>query len=205
MIYNIKNHKVQNADIMQGIDNLMLNEKADFIYSDPPWGQGNLKYWQTMNVKMNNAKRNDPDYNDFLNNFFNIISKFSTDKVVIEYGQKWREDLINLSNKYNFIHNEVVVGYYRAGAKMLPLDFHFLSKKQKYNLNEDIRNKIETLSGYKVVNAIFDFWCPESAKIILDPMCGMGYTAQATVDRNMIFRGNELNKKRLDKTIKRLE
>ena len=41
MIYNIKNHKVQNADIMQGIDNLMLNEKADFIYSDPPWGQGN--------------------------------------------------------------------------------------------------------------------------------------------------------------------
>ena len=36
-------------------------------------------------------------------------------------------------------------------------------------------------------------------------MCGMGYTAQATVDRNMIFRGNELNKKRLDKTIKRLE
>ena len=57
MIYNIKNHKVQNADIMQGIDNLMLNEKADFIYSDPPWGQGNLKYWQTMNVKMNNAKR----------------------------------------------------------------------------------------------------------------------------------------------------
>jgi len=35
-------------------------------------------------------------------------------------------------------------------------------------------------------------------------MCGMGYTAQATVDRGISFRGNELNKKRLDKTIARL-
>tara|TARA_R110000744_G_scaffold24244_2_gene60967 strand:- start:3422 stop:3994 length:573 start_codon:yes stop_codon:yes gene_type:complete len=190
---------------MLGVDNLMLNEKADFIYSDPPWGQGNLKYWQTMNVKMNDGIRNDPDYNNFINNFFNIISKFSKDKILIEYGERWREDIINMCIKYNLIHNEVVTSYYKAGAKMLPLDFHFISKKQKYDLNDDIRNKVATLSGQKVVHAVFDFWCPKDSKIILDPMCGMGYTAQATVDRNMSFRGNELNKKRLDKTIKRLQ
>ena len=40
--------------------------------------------------------------------------------------------------------------------------------------------------------------------IILDPMCGMGYTAEAAKSNRMRFRGNELNQHRLDKTIARL-
>jgi 16S rRNA G966 N2-methylase RsmD len=51
MITDIGIHRVQHGDIMNGLDELMEGDKADFIYSDPPWGQGNLTYWQTMNKK----------------------------------------------------------------------------------------------------------------------------------------------------------
>jgi predicted methyltransferase len=40
--------------------------------------------------------------------------------------------------------------------------------------------------------------------IVLDPMCGMGYTAQAAIKYGLAFRGNELNSVRLQKTIDRL-
>ena len=205
MIQKINNHIVKCGDIQNGIDDLMGNDKADFTYSDPPWGQGNLRYWQTMNFKMTGKQRRDIIYDDFINNLFLILQKFSNDKVVIEYGQRWKEDIINLSSKYGFIHNAVYTGYYNAGKNMLPLDFHFLSKKQSYIIEGEIIEQIRTLSGLKVVKAIFDYWCPKDANIILDPMCGMGYTAQATVDNGFYFRGNELNSKRLQKTIARLQ
>ena len=83
MITEINGHKVKNGDILDGIDDLMQNDKADFIYSDPPWGQGNLKYWQTMNFKMNNVDRREIDYNNFINQLFSILSKYAKDKVLI--------------------------------------------------------------------------------------------------------------------------
>ena len=89
---------------------------------------------------------------------------------------------------------------------MLPLDIHILSKNpiDDYLTMDFFYNACLGLKGYKLVDKIFKIYCPIDAQIILDPMCGMGYTAQATVDRGISFRGNELNKKRLDKTIKRL-
>tara|TARA_R100000426_G_scaffold21152_1_gene18173 strand:+ start:824 stop:1450 length:627 start_codon:yes stop_codon:yes gene_type:complete len=207
MIQNIYQHRVKCGDIMDGIDDLMLQETADFIYSDPPWGQGNLKYWQTMNFKMTGAERNHIDYNNFIHVLFSILKKYSKDRVVIEYGQRWNDDIKKLANKFGFIHNGSFESLYNAGSKMLPLDIHVLSKKpiDHYLTMDFFYNACIGLKGYKLVDKIFKIYCPVDAKIILDPMCGMGYSAQATVDRGISFRGNELNKKRLDKTIKRLQ
>tara|TARA_R100000773_G_C4212574_1_gene111761 strand:+ start:317 stop:946 length:630 start_codon:yes stop_codon:yes gene_type:complete len=203
-IITIKNHKVKNGDLMQGIGDLMQEEKADFIYSDPPWGVGNLRYWQTMNLKMNDVERVDQDYDTFIDKFFSIIKYYATDRVVIEYGKRWRDDIIFKSNQYGFIYNGNTESFYKSGSKLLPLDIHFLSKKEKYNLTSQDKQECRDYNGLKLVEKIFDFYCPKDAKIILDPMCGMGYTAQATINRNLSFRGNELNKTRLGKTIQRL-
>ena len=108
-IINVGNHRVRHGDIMEGIDSLMEGQKADFIYSDPPWGQGNITYWQTMNVKMNNADRSAIDYNEFINTYFSIISKYAKDKVVLEYGIKWEEDIKKMSMNYGFKHNGSVI------------------------------------------------------------------------------------------------
>jgi len=203
MITNIGKHKIQHGDIMHGIDNLMGNDKADFIYSDPPWGQGNLSYWQTINKKMTGQERNQIEYNKFINYFFNIMSKYAKDRVVIEYGERWHNDIVLLSKKYGFIHNGSCKSLYKSGSKLLPLDIHFLSKNS-FDLTNEIKKDCYDLRGFSLVDKIFEHLCPSDAEIILDAMCGMGYTAQATVNRNMAFRGNELNAKRLEKTKARL-
>ena len=53
-VLNFKQHKLLHGDITKGsVDLLMKEEKFDILYSDPPWGLGNLKFCNTMNAKMN--------------------------------------------------------------------------------------------------------------------------------------------------------
>ena len=205
MIQEIGLHKVQCQDIMLGVDKLLSSEMADFVYSDPPWGQGNLRYWQTINHRHTGNEKRDIDYIAFFNQFFSILKKYLKDIAVIEYGERWRDDFIKLANIYGFKHHGYCTSLYKAGSDLLPVDVHLISKSGVHKMTDNFIKGCYELRGQKLVKHAFDCYCPKDAKIILDPMCGMGYTAQATIDKNLIFRGNELNAKRLDKTIARLE
>lgn len=204
MISVIGKHKVKHGNIMDGIADLMLGDKADFIYSDPPWGQGNLRYWQTMNNKMTGAEKRDVIYDDFLNNFFNIVSTYAKDKVVIEYGCQWNEDIKKMAIQHGFRHNGSTVCYYRAGSVMRPCDLHFLSKTSDITLTDQFKEDCTKLQDLALVEYIFNYLNIPYDGICLDPMCGMGFTAQAAVNRGLRFFGNELNAKRLEKTKARL-
>jgi len=206
MITNIGLHKVQHGDIMNNIDKLMTHEIADFVYSDPPWGEGNLKYWQTMNFKNNNQPRNESiNYAEFLPYLFKLIHRYSKDLIIIEYGIKWREDIIKIAQHSGYIHGGFANSFYKSGSKMLPLDIHIFSKTGNYQLTDKFTEVCKDNHGLNLVQKIFKLLCPQDSKIVLDPMCGMGYTAQCAIDNKLIFRGNELNKKRLDKTIQRIK
>ena len=46
----IGKHTVSNEDVQNVDFNKLLNgEKAHILYTDPPWGDGNMKYWCTLN------------------------------------------------------------------------------------------------------------------------------------------------------------
>ena len=47
-------------------------EKFDILYSDPPWGLGNLKFWNTMNAKMNNVNKFEVNWDNFIKCFCNF-------------------------------------------------------------------------------------------------------------------------------------
>ena len=205
MISKIKNHRVKHGNIMDGIADLMEDKKADFIYSDPPWGQGNLRYWQTMNNKMNGTEKKDIEYNNFISHFFNLIATYAQDICVIEYGCQWNEDIIKMSEKVGFKHYGSTVCYYKAGSNLRPCDLHFISKKSVINLTDEFKFNCTKKQDLALVEYIFDYLDIPNNGICLDPMCGMGFTAQASINKGMTFYGNELNKKRLQKTIARLE
>ncbi len=202
MIQEVGIHKVKCGDIMQGIDDLMVGEKADLIYSDPPWGQGNLRYWQTINKRHTGQEPKDIKYEKFLPFFFKLVSKFSRDIVVIEYGVRWRDDVIKLANQNGFKSGGVCTSLY--SSKLLPLDVHLFSKSGKAKMTDVFKKGCFENKGFNLVDFIFSQILPQNSKIVLDPMCGMGYTAIASKKYNLAFRGNELNQKRLDKTIKAL-
>lgn len=204
MITDVGRHKVKRGDIMNGIDDLMQGRKADFLYSDPPWGQGNLRYWQTINKRHTGQEPSEINYAEFLPHFFNIVSKYVKDVCVIEYGISWREDIIQVSGQAGFKHIGAFSSLYQAG-KLLPLDIHVLSKSGEVVVPHDFQSKCFELRGLSVVKYIFSALLPSDAEMVLDPMCGMGYTAQSAIDNGLTFYGNELNEKRLNKTIARLQ
>lgn len=202
MITVIGSHKVKHGDLMQGIEDLMQNDLAELVYSDPPWGAGNLNYWQTINKRMTGAEPKETNLDLFLNKVFETASKYSKNIVLIEYGIKWREMIKERGAKYGLIHKGIADLKYYSGSRLLPLDLHVFAKTD-INLPKGYLENLKDTYGLTTLrNAIEPFKVPGG--IILDPCCGMGYTAQIALETGMSFRGNELNAKRLSKTINRL-
>jgi len=204
-IFQVGLHRVRNGNIMDGIDELMGDERADFIYSDPPWGQGNLRYWQTINEQMTGAEPLSISYDEFLPFLFSQIKKYAKGKIVIEYGVKWNADIVQAVEKLGLIHHGSTVCYYGSKSKPLPCDLHFISTGEPIHLTDEFKQKCTELWDLKLVKYIFEYLGIPNHGVCLDPMCGMGFTAQAAKDRGLAFRGNEINMKRLQKTIDRLE
>lgn len=44
-IINVGKHKVRHGDVNDDLSPLLGNDKIRLMYSDPPWGEGNIKYW----------------------------------------------------------------------------------------------------------------------------------------------------------------
>jgi hypothetical protein len=197
-------HRVKNSDVYLGIDDLMNGQAADICYSDPPWGTGTLKYWGKINQKMNDTI-SEPictDVEQFLDKVLSIAKKHTKGFVVIEYGIKWQDRVIFYAQKNGLHYCTKVQTLYDSRAKKLPLINLFFHTEEKKKIDV---SKLNNLAGYQVVYETFKLLNASlSCKKVLDFCCGMGYTAQASIDNNLQFFENELNKKRLDKTIDRL-
>lgn len=199
MITQIGNHRVKHGDLMNGIDDLMEGRKAFIFYSDPPWGQGNLNYWQTINNRMTGAERTQINLGSFLEKVFELATKHTSDWVFIEYGIKWKDLIISMGEKYGLVHLGVAEPKYRSGSKLLPLNLHIFNKN-KVRLEDGYLEAISGTHGFETLRkAVLPI--SKAGELILDPSCGMGFTAKVGVEAGMVFRGNELNEKRLQKTI----
>ena len=91
----------------------------------------------------------------------------------------------------------------------LPLHLHVFARPNN-PIPAGYQEGVAGTTGYTGVKAAFEpiaklVKASNPRAIALDPCCGMGYTAQASIDFGLSFRGNELNEKRLGKTIARLE
>ena len=128
MITILGEHKVRHGDIMNGIADLMGNEKADIFYSDPPWGEGNLKYWQTMNVKMNpDAVKKQVDLDLFLNKIFETAAIYSKGIIFIEYGERWAEMVKHKSSIYGLKHICIIKTLYGCAVPFANFEIKHLT------------------------------------------------------------------------------
>ncbi|MFY8163223.1 MAG: hypothetical protein ACOVKC_03195 [Brevundimonas sp.] len=202
MISSYGPHRVRHGDVNDGIDDLMGADKADILYSDPPWGEGNIKYWATMNRKMTGEINLPADLDTFLTSIFGIAEKYCQRYLLIEYGVRWRHMIQERGRNAGFTARGIVPIIY--SSENLPLDLHIFTKGSQ-ELPQGYAEAIAGTKGYLTnQNAIGPLAAIVGAGgIILDPCCGMGYTAQAGIDYGLSFRGNELNRARLAKTVAR--
>lgn len=212
-IMQIGKHKVRHGDVNDNLAPLLGNDKIRLMYSDPPWGTGNIKYWATMNKKMTGAITQPAPLDQFLSSVFNAAKNHVTDYLLIEYGVRWRDDIVARGRAAGFDLISTIDIQYRGGknGSMLPLDLHVFSKNGG-QLPSGYVAHVENSHGFDGVKRAFYPFAellkekyPNEEIKVLDPCCGMGYTAQASINCGFAFRGNELNRARLEKTIRRLE
>lgn len=214
MLKKINNHIVQCSDIMKDQTQLldMIKGKVDILYCDPPWGDGMIKFFNTLRKKQTNTfSENLPENKIFLNRLAVLTLQSKAKFICIENGNKWSFETEETFKVNGFFHVATINGYYDKPKK--PMKVHlFLNLDQIENKNkeyiEELKNKFITSatdkSGFELVESVF-FSCLGNNlkdKTVFDLCCGFGLTAKIAKKHGMNFVGNEVNQKRLDKTIK---
>lgn len=180
-------NRISNYDIMENnLDTLFDGVMADCMYSDPPWGAGNLKYWRTMN----NQCGHPVSWNSFLERllFLYKIHCKENSPLFLETGLRFEKDLIYIFGEPKHVF-ECIYG----------------SKKNK-NLvlcwNVDIVESLEGKSSVDLVYSALKQINLNSNSIIFDPCVGLGNTAKACKRLGYFCYANELNYKRMLRTKK---
>lgn len=198
-------HRVRHGDVADPkLEKWLGDTKATVFYTDPPWGDGLLKYFDTVNKRDNSESEYlgppklmtmDP----FLDRVIGLAKEYTNGWVVIEFGKRWTELVKQIAEAKGLHYCGEVEALY---GKNLPLDILFYRTDWPIELDW---TPVYHLKGYKCVRKIFEILKPNKGGVGMDLCCGLGYTAQACIDNGMSFVGNELNMHRLKRTIQRLE
>ncbi len=204
MIYRVGPHVVRHGDIMDDLDGFYPSGGIDYVYTDPPWGGANLKYWSTICRRdCGGVVTRVPEFSQFLDRLFEVIDDATHQDSVIfmEYGLRWRNLIEFEINRFGFTLNSISVPRY--GNRNLPLNL-FVFSRNTMTLPTEYTEAINGTKGMNTLYAATSCFRMDGARV-LDPFCGLGNTARLCVQRGAIFYGNEINLKRLNKTIHILE
>ena len=162
---------------------VLHGKKADIVYSDPPWGPGNLKYWRTMNnesVEVN--------WEDFLYLFCSIVSSNTkpSSEIFVEMGCRWVDQLAEQMSLVGIQETHRIDCTYRGGAKRYPnILWHAGSEIDLEHRNGGVTMTKEVLMSVAIPGGL-----------VFDPCCGKGMTAKCALRLDMDFVGIELNPQR---------
>lgn len=193
-------HKVSHASIEDPVvDALVGDSRVRVLYVDPPWGDGNMKYWCTLNKKHTGAEYSPLTFSALLARIIELAKRYVDGYVFIENGPRWEVMIIDGLQRAGF-YNVGKFDTKYAGKQKLRCPVMYATTDSRLSLKGDFSQ----LSGAALPREVLKtVGTPQG--LVLDPCCGMGYTARAAIDAGMHFRGNEFNAKRLSKTIKILE
>lgn len=189
-------HKVVCNSIEKVDWNTFLDgQKIYAFYSDPPWGDGLMKYFATLaNRQTKTNSFSNINYAQLLECFVSIIKNHVHGWVFIETGYKWKEETI------------LAIAPYVENIKVFDLVYN--GDKGSVCIvgsttGEEYPANLDGLTGQdcsmKALHAI-----KKDGAIVFDPCCGMGYVPFAAKCNDMVFYGGELNPERIKKTVSKL-
>lgn len=185
----IGRHRLLCGDITQGaVSTLMGGERADVVYSDPPWGPGNQQYWHTMRERGAAPRTSWPD---FLTAFCSSVARHRRPRapVFVEMGVRWGQDLLAAMAVAGLPHHWTQSVLY--GSPKRP------NLLMLFGAYVDV--DVAGMSGEAMTNKALAA-CVRPGHVVLDPCTGLGMTARVTHALSGVFRGCEMNAARLGKT-----
>jgi hypothetical protein len=191
--HDVEPHRVVVGDVMLGaVAQCMAGDLADVVYSDPPWGEGNLRYWRTH---AGDATR--PSWDAFVAAWTRAVADATKPgaPVFVEMGLQWADEFAAALERVGIVVSRRWTGQSRSGARLLPNALLYAGAPLRADFDPSSLNARELPRA--CVAEVGDF-----RRVVLDPCCGKGFTARAAVAAGMIFRGVELNPKRAEVTVK---
>lgn len=183
-------HRIAQGDVQLGaVADVMGIDRAAVVYSDPPWGEGNLRYWRTA---AGDPQR--PRWGDFRERWCDAVAAVLAPgaSVFVEMGERWADGFARALS-------DVGIG---------------VTRRWTVQYGHPPRPNVLLYAGPALLDgfgpsALHGAALPRACvaavarpgEIVLDPCCGKGYTARAAVAAGMLFRGVELNAKRLGVTM----
>ena len=193
----VSNEDVQNVDF----NKLLEGSKAHILYTDPPWGDGNMKYWCTLNKRHTGQEIEAMSYKTLIKIIKDMIKNHVDGYVFLETGNQWLDE--TLEDIKDVIYNQKVYSLrYKSGSKLLTNPV--IVGTTNPNLVLPNLDALEGAIDEDSLKIAIPLLAKEGA-ILLDPTCGMGNSARSAIQNKMRFVGNEFNSKRLEKTIKSLK
>tara|TARA_R110000824_G_scaffold10380_7_gene45879 strand:- start:899 stop:1528 length:630 start_codon:yes stop_codon:yes gene_type:complete len=193
----VSNEDVQNVDF----NKLLKGSKAHILYTDPPWGDGNMKYWCTLNKRHTGQEIEAMSYKTLIKIIKDMIKNHVDGYVFLETGNQWLDE--TLEDIKDVIYNQKVYSLrYKSGSKLLTNPV--IVGTTNPNLVLPNLDALEGAIDEHSLKIAIPLLAKEGA-ILLDPTCGMGNSARSAIQNKMRFVGNEFNSKRLEKTIKSLK
>jgi len=195
MINRIGPHAITCANIADPVVDMLISDvPLGVLYSDPPWGDGNVKFWATLAKKDTGVNTQVLTYDQLLGRVMQLAEKVSG-HIFIETGPRW-VTMVQDMFQQAYGNARAYEMLYPGGKKMLTCWLVVSSNDG----SGPYRGFNPTgMHGAKVPRECV-LSVRQPGRGLLDPCCGMGYSARAAIAAGMVFRGNELNAKRLAKT-----
>lgn len=175
-------HKIICGDLTKGdLVSLMGDNKADIIYTDPPWNDT----WITT-FRKRAGKTDTQSLKDFLQIFVSELKKYSKGVIYIEFGVRINE-LLDVLEK--------------EGAQTLNLWESPLGKTGKqYLWRGSFSNSFKPITFNKDINKLME---PDviNGGILLDPCIGLGRSYYLAKRAGMICHGLEIQKSKVNKLL----
>jgi DNA modification methylase len=227
-IYQLGSHRLMCGDStsIDAVDKLMDGQKADMVFTDPPYGMFlNTNYDSMFSndaTHKKTGKRFDAvigDHEDFNSEFINtIFAKFDYCKEIFLWGADYYVDLIPDRNKGSWVvwdkrcdeKMDKVVGntfelcwskakHKRMVARILWSGHHGMQK-------DDTKKRVHpTQKPVELVCWFFDYYSMNDKKVVVDLFGGSGSTLIACEKQNRHARVMELDPKYCDVIVKRWE
>ena len=162
------------------------------MYTDPPWGDQMMRYFATMAAKTGAAAPPQMAFADLLARLAQIVDRHVRGAVFIEMGNKQAEQ-VAAAVRPVVSRLEILPATYTMGGVTRPSSLIVGWKELNFAPPVDRPGALDM-----VVN------CLNATGItgtVLDPCCGLGYTARAAMKCGWTFYGNEFNRARLDRTL----
>jgi hypothetical protein len=186
----IGSHRLLLGDITTGaVIRLMGTERADVVYSDPPWGPGNQQYWHTYRDRGSVPLT---DWPDFLSAFCQSVQavRHPDAPVFVEMGLRWTHQLDAAMERVHLPLQREWQITYGPKSKPLPLRLALFGPKDiPVDLGLNTWGEPVTREILRAVVA--------PGAIVLDPCTGLGMTSRWTHKFGGRFRGTEMTERRL--------